>query len=104
MRGPVRAWLHSPELAGHAQKLGEFLRWRTVLETRISELVILVTCRHYTSHFMWFNHAPHALKAGLDPNIVEAIKHRRAPRFASDDEAAAYNFAKRDPRSPRGQR
>lgn len=92
VRGPVRAWLHSPELAGHAQRLGEFLRWRTVLETRISELVILVTCRHYTSHFMWFNHAPHALKAGLGSDIVEAIRHRRKPEFDKKDEAAAYNF------------
>jgi 4-carboxymuconolactone decarboxylase len=94
VRGPVRAWLHSPELAGHAQKLGEFLRWRTVLATRISELVILVTCHHYGSPFMWVNHVPHALKAGLAPEIVEAIKHRRTPKFASDDEAAAYDFAR----------
>jgi len=94
VRGPVRAWLHSPELAGHAQKLGEFLRWRTVLPTRISELVILVTCRHYTSNFMWFNHVPHALKAGLDAEIVEAIKHRRAPSFSEEDEAASYAFAR----------
>ena len=94
VRGPVRLWLHSPELASHAQKLGEFLRWRTVLETRISELVILVTCRHYTSHFMWFNHEPHALKAGLAPDIAEAIKNRREPDFTRDDEAAAYRFAR----------
>ena len=45
VRGPVRVWLYSPELAARAQKLGEFLRWDTVLAPRISELVILVTAR-----------------------------------------------------------
>ncbi len=52
VRGPVRVWLHSPELAGRAQKLGEFLRWGTVLDPRISELVILVTARHYACHYI----------------------------------------------------
>ncbi len=93
VRGPVRAWLRSPELAGHAQRLGEFLRWRTVLELRISELVILVTSRHYDSHFMWFNHVAHAQKGGIADDVIEAIKHRREPVFGKDDEAAAYRFA-----------
>src|SRR5688572_12189822 len=29
VRGPVRVWLHSPELASRAQRLGEHLRWGT---------------------------------------------------------------------------
>lgn len=93
VRGPVRAWLHSPELAGHAQRLGEFLRWRTVLEPRICELVILATCRHYDSHFMWFNHVAHARRGGIAEAVIDAIKHRREPVFEKDDEAAAYRFA-----------
>jgi 4-carboxymuconolactone decarboxylase len=92
VRGPVRVWLHSPELADRAQKLGEFLRWGTVLEPRISELVILVTARHYNCHYIWFNHVNLALKNGLAPEAVEAIKHRREPSFDKADEAAAYAF------------
>ena len=93
VRGPLLVWLYSPELASRAQKLGEFLRWDTVLEARISELVILVTARHYGCDFIWFNHASLALKGGLAPEIVEKIKNRQEPSFTKADEAAAYAFA-----------
>lgn len=93
VRGPVRLWLHSPELAGLAQKLGEFLRWRTVLQPRISELIILVTARHYDSHYIWFNHAPLALKHGLSPQAMEDIKYRKPPLELQEDETAAYQLA-----------
>lgn len=92
VRGPVRVWLHSPELANRAQKLGEFLRWGTVLQPRISELVILVTARHYNCHYIWFNHVGLALKGGLSAEAVERIKHRQEPSLADLDEAAAYDF------------
>jgi 4-carboxymuconolactone decarboxylase len=93
VRGPLRMWLYSPELADRAQKLGEFLRWGTVLEPRIAELVILVTCRHYTCHYMWFNHAGFALKGGLSQQIIDQIKNRQEPAFDKRDEAVAYAFA-----------
>jgi 4-carboxymuconolactone decarboxylase len=93
VRGPVRVWLHSPQLADRAQKLGEVLRWHSALDARISELVILVTCRHYDSHYMWFNHMAPALKGGLSERTIESIKFRRAPAFESADEVVAYAFA-----------
>ena len=92
VRGPVRVWLYSPELAGRAQKLGEFLRWGTVLDPRISELVILATARHYTCHYVWFNHVGLALKHGIAAEAVEAIKNKQEPALMKDDEAAAYAF------------
>ncbi len=92
VRGPVRVWLYSPELAARAQKLGEFLRWNTVLEPRISELVVLVTARHYDCDYIWFNHAPLALKHGLSPVAIDCIKNRREATFAATDEAAAFAF------------
>lgn len=94
VRGPVRAWLHSPELADAAQRLGEFLRWRTALGRRVAELVILVVSRHYDCHYIWFNHHPMALDAGLDPAIADAIRDRREPAFTLAEDEAAYRFAR----------
>jgi 4-carboxymuconolactone decarboxylase len=94
VRGPVRVWLHSPELASRAQKLGEFLRWGTVLDPRISELVILVVARHYSCHYIWFNHVGLASKNGLPADAIECIKNRLEPVFNKSDEAAAYAFSK----------
>ena len=51
--GPLRAALHSPELAEHWQALGEFLRYNSGLSSRQSELAIMVTGRACQSSFEW---------------------------------------------------
>jgi len=91
---PTALWLTSPELARRAERLGEFARYQTSLPKRLSELAILVTARHWTSHYEWHAHKKEALAAGLDPAIVEAIRTRREPRFAADEERTVYRFAK----------
>lgn len=93
MPAPLAAWLESPVLAERAQKLGEFLRYETSLPPRLSELAILVVARHWTAQFEWSAHKAEALKAGLDPEIVEHIAHRRAPHFKNAEEAVVYDFS-----------
>ena len=90
---PLVAWLESPPLADHAQKLGEFLRYQTLLAPRLSELAILVVARHWTAQFEWTAHKAEALKAGLDPQIIADIAHRRPPRFRNPDESVVYDFS-----------
>ena len=92
MGGPFQAWIHSPDFADRAQKVGEYCRYNSVLEPRLSELAILFTARHWTAQFEWFAHAPMALKGGLAPDIIEAIRQRRTPEFSMADEAAVYQF------------
>ena len=65
VRGPALIWLHSPEYAARVQRVGEFLRWDTVLGQRLSELAILITARHYNAHFIWFNHHELAAENGV---------------------------------------
>jgi 4-carboxymuconolactone decarboxylase len=91
--GPLRVWLHSPELGARAQRLGEFVRYDTILGPRLSELAILVTARFWTSHYEWFAHKREALKAGLDPAIIEAIATRKAPVFDDAKSQAVYDCA-----------
>lgn len=91
---PTAIWLNSSELARRAERLGEFVRYKTSLPMRLSELAILVTARHWTSHFEWHAHKKEALKAGLDPALVDAINRRRTPSFKAADERAVYEFAR----------
>jgi 4-carboxymuconolactone decarboxylase len=93
VQGPLRVWLHSPQLADRAQSLGAFCRYGTVLDQRLSELAILVTGAFWQAGFEWHVHAPIALAAGLDPDAVEAIRTGGMPRFARADEAVVYAFA-----------
>ena len=91
---PLRAWIHSEQLGRHANRLGAFVRYDTQLSPRLSELGILVTARNWNSKYEWFAHKGHALKAGLDPVIIDAIEDRRAPHFDNPEEEMVYTFAK----------
>ncbi|MBT3536763.1 MAG: carboxymuconolactone decarboxylase family protein [Rhodospirillaceae bacterium] len=93
MGGPFQAWIHSPDFADRAQNVGEYCRFNSVLEPRLSELAILVTARKWTAQFEWFAHEPIALKGGLSAGIIADIKERRTPTFEAPDEAAVYAFA-----------
>jgi 4-carboxymuconolactone decarboxylase len=93
VRGPLRVWLQSPALADRAQALGAFCRFSTTLPPRLTELAILVTGAYWRARFEWHAHAPLALKAGLDPDAIEAIRTGRTPQWAHEDDAAVYAFA-----------
>jgi 4-carboxymuconolactone decarboxylase len=92
MRGPFNALLRSPDLADRAQRVGEYVRFRSSLPAALSELAILVTARYWTAQFEWYAHAMLAQKAGLDPKIVEAIAENRRPAAMSGDEEIVYDF------------
>jgi len=92
MNGPFNAWLRSPELADRLQKVGEYLRFNTSLDKRVNEMAIIMTAQAWGSQYEWYAHAPLALKAGLDPSIVEAIGAGRKPEKMKDDEAIVWEF------------
>jgi 4-carboxymuconolactone decarboxylase len=55
-------------------------------------MAIIMTAQHWSSTYEWYAHAPLALKAGLDPKIVEAIGAGRKPDAVKDDEAIVWEF------------
>lgn len=91
--GPMRIWLHRPELARHAQRLGQYCRFDSSLPPILSELAILVTARAWSSEFEWSAHKKIALEAGLSPEIVDAIRRHASPPFEDDKQRAVYAFA-----------
>jgi 4-carboxymuconolactone decarboxylase len=92
VKGPFVALLRSPELMDRLQKVGEYLRYHSVLDRKVNEFLVLITSRHWTQQFEWFVHVPLALKEGLKPAIVEALSEGRRPPQMSDDEEIAYDF------------
>ncbi len=91
---PLRAWLHSPELGRRAQHLGAFVRYDTSLPPDLSELAILVVARRWTAHFEWYAHAREGLKAGLPPEVIQAIAERTTPPLASEPARLVYDFSR----------
>ncbi|WP_233807870.1 carboxymuconolactone decarboxylase family protein [Paraburkholderia sp. HP33-1] len=93
LNGPFLGWIHSPELAQHAQRLGAFCRYQTGLSLRLSELAILVTATRWQAQAEWYIHYPIALKAGVSEADAETIRQGRRPDFADADDALIYDFA-----------
>src|ERR1700676_2107909 len=91
---PMMAWLNSPEMARHATRLGGVLRFDTIFPAKLSEIAILVTARHWTSHYEWYAHKRLALKGGMDPKIIEDIRDRRTPHFDDPKGEMIYDVAK----------
>ncbi|HWL19673.1 MAG TPA: carboxymuconolactone decarboxylase family protein [Bradyrhizobium sp.] len=91
---PMMAWLNSPQMARHATRLGEQLRFNTIFPAKLSEIAILVTARHWTAHYEWWAHKRLALKGGMDPQIIDDIRDRRTPRFDDPKGQMIYDVAK----------
>jgi hypothetical protein len=45
------------------------------------------------ANYEWFAHAPLAIKAGIEPAAIEAIRTGATPTFSKSDEQAIYDFA-----------
>jgi 4-carboxymuconolactone decarboxylase len=90
--GPFVALLRSPELMGHAQQMGEYLRYRSAIGVRLSELVILVTARAWDQQVEWAIHEPIARQVGIPPDVIAAIARRERPPAMLVDEGVVYDF------------
>ena len=88
---PFVALLRSPELMGHAQRMGEYLRYRSAIGLRLSELAILLTAHAWSQAVEWAIHAPIAQRAGIAPETIAAIANGQRPTTLSDDEAVVYD-------------
>jgi len=94
MVGPLRAVVHSPELADRWQQFGEFVRYRTVLPEDLKELAILVCGRHWNSDVEWAVHRRAGEKAGLSTDILAAIEAAGPVVFARIEEREVYEFSR----------
>lgn len=92
VRGPFIALLRSPQLMDRLQKVGEYLRYHSVLERRISEFAMLIVSRHLTQQFEWQVHYPLAIGAGLRKALADELAQGARPRGMSGDEEATYDF------------
>lgn len=92
--GPFATLLHSPELMVRCEAMGEYLRYRTSLEHRLSELAILVVARHWNQPVEWAIHQPIALQEGVAKDVCDAIGRGDRPTTLRPDETALYNFCR----------
>jgi 4-carboxymuconolactone decarboxylase len=92
VRGPFAIWLTVPDLAERALQLQKLFNYESRIEKRLMQLMMITTARLWSAQFAWFIHAEHALKLGIAPEVVEAIRDNKDPPFARDDERLVYDL------------
>jgi 4-carboxymuconolactone decarboxylase len=92
--GPFLPLLRSPQLLDRVAKMGEYLRFESVLDARVRELTICAVARHTSNQFEWVMHAPLAVKAGVSQAAVDALSAGARPKDLPRDEETALDFAR----------
>ena len=85
--------LRSPEVMLRAKAMGDYLRFKSSIPPRLNELAILITARHWGQNYEWQAHRPLAEKAGLKPDIAQAIADGRRPTGMATDEEIVVDFS-----------
>jgi len=92
--GPFVPLLRSPDLLERMARVGEYLRFDSALDSRIRELATCVAARHVSNQFEWTMHAPLAIKAGVAPEAIEALRQGATPHALAPDEHDAVDFVR----------
>ena len=91
--GPFVPLIHSPALLDRIQALGLLCRYQSSFPPKLSELLILISARHWTAQFEWYSHTESARVAGVPDAAIEAIRRRREATFDDPEQAVVYRFA-----------
>ena len=93
VRGPFVPLIRSPEVMLRAKAMGDYLRFKSTIPPRLSEMVILIVSREWTQQYEWVAHHDIAIKAGLSPAIADSIADGSRPAAMSAEEEAAYDLS-----------
>ena len=77
LQGPAGVQLYSTRTAHHLTALNRYLRYEASISARVREIAILTTARELDSQFEWVAHEPQALEEGIEPTVIDIIKHRK---------------------------
>lgn len=92
-RGPAILYAYSPGVWRLHNASSQHLL-DCALTNRQVRVVSLMTVKHWNADYPWSAQAKAAIKAGLEPEIMEAINEGRRPDFADPTDAAVYDATK----------
>lgn len=94
LQGPSGIGLYSPKAAAHARALNRYLRFESGISPRLREIAILTTAREMDSQFEWSAHEPEALKEGVEPGVIDVIKHRKPTAGLDETDAVIIELGR----------
>lgn len=82
-----------PQVVSQFEIGGDYLRYHSAIGNTLSEFAILITAREWSQDYEWYVHHPIALKAGIKPDVAQAIWEGRRPTNMTSDEELVYAFS-----------
>jgi 4-carboxymuconolactone decarboxylase len=92
--GPGAIRLYSPSVEQYMGEVNDYLRHKSGLDPRLVELVILVTAREMDCEYVWTQHEPAGLKAGLSQGTIDAVKYRKGLNGIGEKEATIIQLGR----------
>ena len=83
---------HAPQGLEHFAAFGEYVRYGTELPARVRELAILAIARG--NQYAWSHHYPHAIKAGIAQQELDALEENQLAETLSQSEKAAVRYVR----------
>jgi 4-carboxymuconolactone decarboxylase len=96
--GPLGVMMVTPQLGDLAQKAIAYARFAgregfSSVPPKLNELAILVVAKHWSAEYVWNAHHTAAVRYGISPEVVEAVRTGKRPPTMERDVEAVYNFA-----------
>ncbi len=93
LTGPFDAWLRTPVLGEHLERVGMALRTDTVLPAAAREIAVLVVAKAWSADFEWWVHGIVARREGVAESAIDAIGKGRRPLLEDAACQAAHDVA-----------
>jgi 4-carboxymuconolactone decarboxylase len=91
--GPAAASLHSPTVAVPYDLINQALR-KSIITPKYFELSTLIAAREFNSPYVWSAHEPTAQRAGVAPEVIDAVRYNREVVGLPEKDAIVIRFGR----------
>lgn len=94
LRGPLAFAAYNPGVAQALLDLHNAAVTGGILDPHTRELAILVACRETNYNLEWNGHEPGAVKAGIDPKVIDVVRTRGSLAGLNEKDAIVIRFGR----------
>lgn len=94
IKGPLAFAAYNSAVATALLDLHDGAVVKGSLSAHVRELAILVACRETNFDLEWNGHEPAAVKAGVDPKVIELVRNKGSLTAVNDNDAAVIRFGR----------
>ncbi len=94
IKGPLAFAAYNIPVATALLDLHDGAIVKGTLSDHVRELAILVACRETNFDLEWNGHEPAAVKAGVDPKVIDVVRTKGALTGMNDTDAAVIRFGR----------